>query len=171
MRRPESDEYNAAYANYVNRVPETDIVAALEQQTRDTLALFASIDEARAGHRYAPGKWSIRQLAGHLGDAERAFAYRLWAISRGDEQNMPGFDENPYVDNAQYDTWTLAEAVECFATQRRSNLLMVKNLPADAWDRRGRANGWDITVRAIAYCMVGHERHHGAILRERYLGA
>ncbi|HEX8154793.1 MAG TPA: DinB family protein [Thermoanaerobaculia bacterium] len=169
MRRPESDEYNAAYASYVDRVPETDVVAAMQQQTAETLAVFATIDEARAGHRYAPDKWSIRQLAGHIGDAERAFAYRLWAISRGDEQNLPGFDENPYVEHGQYDAWTFAEAVECFATLRRSSLLMVKNLPAAAWDRRGRANGWPITARALAYCMVGHERHHLAILRERYL--
>lgn len=169
MRRPEPHEYNPAYATYIDRVPETDVVAALEAQTAETLALFASIDEERAKHRYAPAKWSITQIAGHIGDGERAFAYRLWAISRGDRQNMPGFDENPYVDNARYDTWTWAEAVECFAALRRSNLLLVKNLPAEAWDRRGLANGWEVTVRALAYGMAGHERHHVSIVRERYL--
>lgn len=168
-RRPEPSEYHHFYARYMEKVPEIDVVGALELQIEETRALLASIPEERGGHRYAPGKWSIREIAGHLGDAERAFGYRLFAFSRNETQELPGFDEDPYVAASGYDQWPLAELIEQFVALRRSNLLLIRRLSDDAWDKRGVANGAEMSVRALAYGLVGHVRHHMGVLRERYL--
>lgn len=172
QRRPESTEYAAWYAGYVARVREIDVVTALETQAAGTAALLRSISEDQSLFRYGPDKWSIRQVVGHLGDAERVFGYRALAISRGESQPLPGFDENAYVKSAPFDeNWTLAELADSLTTARRASIFVYRHLPDEAWDRVGTANKNPISVRGLAYATVGHERHHVAILRERYLGA
>lgn len=169
MRRPESNEIHPHFASYVNRVPETDIIGALVSQLDEMRSLLGSIDAERAGHRYAEGKWSIRELVGHIGDGERMFGYRAFAIARGDQQSLPGFEENEYIAAANYDLWTMPDLIESFSVLRTSNILMLRMLDEAAWSRFGTANGNPVTPRALAYVMVGHARHHASVLREKYL--
>jgi hypothetical protein len=171
MRRPEPGEHAEYWTRYISLVPETNIVTALESQIADTGRLLAGVDESRAAHRYAPGKWSIKQLIGHVSDWERIFGYRLLSIARGATEPLPGADENVLVENGAFDAWTLRSLSENLALARKSNLLVVRNLPQEAWDRSGVANKTPISVRALAYTMLGHERHHLNVLRERYLTA
>jgi uncharacterized damage-inducible protein DinB len=166
--RPQPDEYAGAFGRYIDRVPDGDIVSLLESQGNATEKLLASIGEEKAGYRYAPDKWSIKQVVGHMTDAERVFSYRLVAIARGEQQSLPGFEENDYVDNANFEALSFSELVEGFATTRRAMTALVRSLDAEAWKRRGVANNNPISARAIAWITAGHERHHLNVLRERY---
>lgn len=168
MTRPTETEYAPPYAGYVDLVDEDDILSAMEQQSSETQKLLASLDEQRASYRYSDGKWSIKEVIGHVVDAERIFGYRALAVARGDTQPLPGFDENSYVANASFDTWKLGDLAEEYALVRRSNIVFFKNLQPGAWDRRGTASNYPVSVRALAYLIVGHERHHVRVLREKY---
>jgi len=132
------------------------------------LARFRDVPEARGAHRYAPGKWSVRQVMCHLADAERIMAYRALRIARGDATPLPGFDENAYAPESGADAVALAELVAEFADVRRASLALFRHLPADAWVRRGTASESPFSVRALAWVLVGHPIHHLAVLRERY---
>jgi hypothetical protein len=167
--RPASTEYAEPYARYVANVPEEDILSAIEQQSTETQKLLASLDETKAAYRYAAEKWSVKEVLGHVIDGERIFAYRALAIARGETQPLPGWDENPYVASAKFDAWKLGDLSEHYALVRRSNIVLFRNFPDEAWDREGVASNNPITVRALAWIMVGHERHHLRVLRERYL--
>ncbi|MFP5245595.1 MAG: DinB family protein [Thermoanaerobaculia bacterium] len=166
--RPAPADYADFYRGYVDLVPEEDVLAAIEDQSLATQKLIASLDEVTASYRYAEGKWSIKQILGHIADAERVFGYRALAIARGETQPLPGFDENEYVRNAAFDSWKLGDLAEEYALVRRTNLVFFRNLPPEAWERRGTANDSPITVRAIAWIIVGHERHHIQVMHERY---
>lgn len=169
QRRPDPSEYAAPFARYVDRVPETGILAALSRQAAETAKLLASIDDARGGYRYAPDKWSIRQVVGHMEDAERVFAYRALTIGRGDATPLPGFDENHWMESAPFEATTLKQRADNFALVRRTTIALLETFDDAAWDRKGTANDALISVRALAYITAGHERHHVSILRERYL--
>ncbi len=168
--RPAADEYAPYYGTYVGRVADGDIVQTLASQVDGTLALLRSIPESRAGHRYAQGKWSIRELVGHVCDTERIFAYRALRFARGDQTPLPGYDENEFVANSRLDQRTLGSLVAEFEVVRRGTRVLLDNLFADEWVRRGNANGKEMTVRAMAWIIAGHELHHMGILKERYLG-
>ena len=167
--RPATTEYAQPYAGYVSLVPEDDILSAIEEQSAATQKLLASLDETKAAYRYAESKWSVKEVLGHVIDAERIFAYRALAIARGETQPLPGFDEQEYVRNAGFDAWKLGDLSEHYALVRRATIVLFRNFPEEAWDRRGIASDYPITVRAIAWIIVGHERHHVQVLRERYL--
>lgn len=169
MNRPEKQEYAEFYETYVSLVPETDIVAALENQTSDFQNLFADLTDEKANFRYAEGKWSVKELLGHIIDAERVFSYRALRISRRDATPLATFEENIYVANSNFKNTALADLVEEFALLRQSNVLLFKNLNDEAWLNTGTASDAAISVRALAYIMVGHVRHHASILRTRYL--
>ena len=166
--RPDATEYAQPYAGYVANVPEEDILAAIEEQSAVTQKLLASLDESKAMYRYAESKWSVKEVIGHFTDSERIFAYRALAIARGETQPLPGVEETDYVRNADFDSWKLGDLSEHYALVRRSTIVLFRNLPEAAWERRGTASGYPITVRAIAWIIVGHERHHVKVLRERY---
>lgn len=166
--RPDSSEYGSWYAGYVSLVPEEDVLSAIETQSSETQKLLASLDEAKAAHRYAEGKWSIKEVIGHITDAERVFGYRALCISRGEQNPLPGFDENAYVKTANFDSWKLGELAEAYALGRRANIVLFRNLPDEAWSRRGTASNYPVSVRALAYIIAGHERHHVKVLREKY---
>ena len=168
MERPREDEFAPFYARYVALVPETDILAVLERQAEEIRRLAASVRAERETHRYAEGKWSIRQVLGHLVDAERVFGYRAFCFSRGETAALPAFDENQYVAAARFDTTPLRELVDELALVRRSNLAVLRRLEPAEWVRVGTASGKPVTVRALAWVMAGHVRHHVNILRERY---
>ena len=170
MNRPEKNEYAEFYAGYVALVEETDIISALLNQTSDLQVLLAEIPEEKGDYRYAENKWSIRELLGHIIDGERIFSYRALRISRGDETPLAGFEENFYVANSNFSNLKIADALEEFSLLRQSNVLLLKNLTDEMWSKIGTASDATISVRALAYIMVGHIRHHANILRERYLG-
>jgi len=167
--RPESDEYAPFYETYVSLVPEGGVVETLERQGAETLALLRSLPEGRGGHRYEPGKWSVKQVVGHVIDAERIFAYRALVIARGERQPLPGMDQDEYMAGADFDARTLAGLADEFEAVRRSNVLMLRAFTPEAWARRGTASDNEVTVRALAYILAGHEAHHVRVLRERYL--
>jgi DinB superfamily len=166
---PQTGEYASYYQRYIDHAPEEDIVAALDAQARDTATLLGGLSEQQAAHRYAPDKWSIKQLVGHVTDGERIFAYRALAIARGETQPLPGFDQEPYVVNSGADERSMSDLAGELAAVRRANVMMFRSLTDDAWCRIGTASDNPISVRALAYIVLGHERHHMGILRERYL--
>jgi uncharacterized damage-inducible protein DinB len=166
--RPQPDEYAEYYGRYIDKVPDGDVIAMLESQGNATQKLLASIGEEKAGYRYEPGKWSIKQLVGHITDSERVFAYRLLAFARGEKQPLPGFDQDEYMETANFDARSLAELAEDLASTRHATLTMVRSLDDEAWSRRGIASDNPVSARALAWIIAGHERHHLNILRERY---
>lgn len=167
--KPQTNEYAAYYEKYVSLVAEGDVVETLERQGEETLALLQTVGEERAGHRYEPGKWSIKQVVGHVIDGERIFAYRALAIARGERQPLPGMDQDEYMAGSDFDSRTLADLSEEFSHVRRANVLMLRGLRDEAWSRRGVASDNEVTVRALVYIIAGHEAHHVQILRTRYL--
>jgi len=170
--RPGADEYAPYYGRYIERVPAGDVTQTLEAGLRDTLALLGSqAARSRADHRYAAGKWSVKEVLGHVIDAERVFAYRMLRFGRGDETPLPGFDENAYTPAGEFDSRTLDDLLEEYRAVRGATLHLVRGLPAAAWSRRGEASGFAISVRALAHVIAGHELHHRAVLTERYFTA
>ena len=167
--RPQPDEHAPYFSRYIELVPEEDIAGAMEAQGRETAALLANVSEEKAAFRYAPDKWSIKQLVGHVTDGERVFAYRLMCIARGESKSLPGFEENDYARSGGFDQRPFAELVDALAATRRATVALVRGVPAEAWTRVGTANDNKTSARAIAYMIVGHERHHLQVLRERYL--
>ena len=167
--RPDATEYAPFYAGYVAAVPESDIVAVLRESGREIATALAAIPESQGGHRYAAGKWSVREVVGHLIDAERIFGYRALRLARADATPLPGFEENDYVRAAQSDARTLADLVGELRAVRESTVHLFASFPDAAWARRGVVNGREISVRALAFITAGHARHHLAVLRERYL--
>ena len=136
LSKPNADEYASYYEKYVSLLPAGDIVATLRTQLDSTLALLGAIDETQAGGRYAPGKWSIKELIGHLIDSERVFAYRAMTFARNDQTPLPGFDQDPYVANGDFDSRTLADLADEFAHLRRCTALFFQSLSEAAWNRR-----------------------------------
>ena len=170
-RRPSEDEYASAFAAYVSLVPENDIVAALEEQLHNFEALRASISEEKSVFRYAEGKWSIREMIRHLTDGERVFSYRALTFARESGADLPGFEENDWAAVAPAHEVPFADLVAELVHVRHANLLMFRHLRESDWDKRGKASGNELTVRAIAYAIVGHARHHLRTLEDRYLAA
>ena len=167
--RPRADEYAPYYSKYISRVPEGDVIATLSEQLESTLAVLRNITEEQANSRYAEGKWSIKELVGHLTDSERIFGYRLLRFARNDQTPLPGYEQDDYVANAGFDKCRLSNLIEELEHVRKSNLSLLRNLDAEAWQRRGDANDQPVSVRALAYIIAGHETHHMEILRTRYL--
>jgi hypothetical protein len=171
MSRPEKNEYAEYYETYVSLVEETDIVSALRNQLAEFENLFAGIAEEKGAYAYAEGKWSIRELIGHLIDGERVFAYRAFRISRADRTPLASFEQDDYIKFGNFNNRSLAGLIEEFSLLRKANNILFENLLAEAWSRTGTASDAEVSVRALAYIMVGHVRHHLNILKERYLNA
>jgi hypothetical protein len=169
--RPAAGEFLPYYGTYIDRVPDGDVVETLKKQIPETLALIRSIPEATGDKRYAPGKWSVREVIGHLIDAERIFSYRALRFARGDATELQGFDENAYVANSPYSKVSLADLATELEHVRGATVRFFANLDEEAFGRRGSANGAEITVRALAFILAGHESHHMNVLRTRYLSA
>ena len=169
MKRPENTEYAEWYAGYVGSVGENDIVSVLQKQIDEIKEIFAGISEEKGLYRYAEGKWTIKEVLSHLIDGERVFAYRAFRISRKDETPLAGFDQDPYIENSNSNDRTIPDLVEELALLRQANMFIFRNLKERDWDIFGTASDNKITVRALAYIMAGHIRHHLKILQERYL--
>jgi uncharacterized damage-inducible protein DinB len=167
--RPTPDEHAPWQARYIALVPDGDITATLAAQARETAALLRGLSAEQAGHRYAPGKWSVREVLGHMIDAERVFAYRALSFARGDQAELPGFEEDDWVREAGHERCDLRDLVDDYETVRAATLTVLRRLDDGAWARTGLANGVRCSVRALVWVTAGHERHHLAVLRERYL--
>ncbi|MEO6596298.1 MAG: DinB family protein [Planctomycetota bacterium] len=167
--RPQAAEHSPYYGTYIARVPDGDIVETLARVDDGILPLLRALHESAAGKRYAEGKWSIREVVGHVTDTERVFAYRAMRFARNDETELPGFDENTFVTNASFDSRTLADLLDEFEAVRHASVLMYRSLNADEWNRHGTANRARMSVRAYAWMTAGHELHHVGILTSRYL--
>jgi hypothetical protein len=169
MSRPERGEYDAYYEQYVSRVPEDRIVPVLSAQPGELKDLLAGLPEERGAYAYADGKWTIKELLGHLIDGERIFAYRALRISRGDKTPIEGFDQDGYIENAHANERSFADLLHEFGLVRESTVMLFDHLKPEMWRWSGTANDVEISVRALAWIMAGHVRHHAAILKERYL--
>lgn len=169
--RPAADEYATFYETYVSLVPDGDVVGTLSRQLEETLALLRNVPASREDFRYEPGKWSIKEVVGHMTDAERIFSYRALCIARGDRANLPGMDQDEYMRGANFDARRLGDLSAEFDYVRRATLSLFRHLDAEAWLRRGTANDREVSVRALAYILAGHEAHHVNVLKERYLRA
>lgn len=166
---PDPTEYQPFYARYISLVPPADLAHTLDAQLAETLAVLPSIGEQKSLHRYAPGKWSIKEVLGHLIDAERIFTYRALRFARNDQTPLAGFDQDPYVATANFDAHPWNDLVTEFEHVRRSSILFFRALTAEEMVRSGTANQNAVSVRALGYIIAGHELHHMAILRDRYL--
>lgn len=168
VARPEPGEYVPYYDRYISLVPGTDILGTLDAQRRQMLILLSGHDDSDGNFRYAPDKWSVKEVLGHVCDTERIFAYRALRIGRGDRTPIEGFEQDDYVRNGPFANRPLAELIEEYIAVRRATLTLLRNLDETAWTRRGIANNNEVSVRAIAYTIAGHEIHHRRILEEKY---
>jgi hypothetical protein len=171
LARPAAGEYAPFYETYISLIPGDDILGALETQRLQTAQLLAPRSEREGNFRYAPGKWSVKEIVGHLSDSERIFAYRALRIARADATPLSGFEQDDYVRSSGSSGRTLADLAAEYAAVRAANLVLFRSLADEAWTRRGVANKSEITVRALAYIIAGHEVHHRRILEERYFPA
>jgi len=170
-QRPADNEFAPFYKGYVARVPEGDIIAILATQIEDTVMLFRELSDEQALRAYAPGKWTIKEVIGHMSDAERIMSCRALRFARNDATPLPGFDENEYVPAAQSNQRPLPSLLAELTAVRRATVALFAGLPLDAWTRSGAANQNNVSVRALANIIAGHELHHRSIVSERYLGA
>ncbi len=168
MDRPSKSEFAEYYQRYVERVTEGDIVGTMGSQTAELTRMLAGVSPERELYRYSEGKWSVREVLGHLIDAERVFGFRAFSFSRGEASPLPAFEENDYVARSRYAERTLADLLDEFAALRKANLACLRPLKDADWTRVGTASGKSVSVRALAYIMVGHVRHHMQVLTERY---
>jgi hypothetical protein len=168
VARPQPGEYAPYYDRYISLVQGEDILETLDQQRRQTMLLLSGRNDEDGDFRYAPGKWSAKEVLGHVCDTERVFAYRALRISRADATPMEGFEQDDYVRNGPFALRPLADLVEDFIAVRRATLSLLRNLDEVAWSRRGIANQNEVTVRALSYTIAGHELHHRRILEEKY---
>ncbi len=168
IARPEADEYAPYYETYISKIPGTDILGTLEAQRRQMVLLLSGRDDSDGDFRYAPDKWTVKEVLGHICDTERVFAYRALRIARGDKTPLASFEQDDFVKNSPSGRMPMAELVEDYIAVRRATLTLLRNLEEAAWTRRGVASKNEVTVRALAYMIAGHELHHRRILEEKY---
>lgn len=168
-QKPAAGEYNPYYEKYISLVPAGDIVAILATQLEDTLIPIRELTEEQARFAYAPDKWTVKEVIGHIADAERIFAYRALRIGRGDATPLASFDENAFVPPGRFNDRPLASLLAEFVAVRRATVALLAGLPQEAWTKIGVASTHPVSVRALAWITAGHELHHREILAERYL--
>jgi hypothetical protein len=170
MQRPKSNEYPPYYNRYVDLIDGIDILVILEKQKQEMSNLLNSFGEEAAAYRYAPDKWSVKEVIGHIIDVERIFAYRALRFARNDKTPLPEFDQEDYIKSANFDSRTLIDIADEFRSVRESTLSMLFSFEDEIFNYEGTASGFKFTVRAISYIIAGHEVHHRQVIRERYMG-
>jgi hypothetical protein len=169
LTRPLPGEYTEAHARYIDAAPEGDPLALLRSQMSEATALFVGLSEAQGAYRYAPGKWSLKDLIQHLSDTERIFAYRCLRIGRGDATPLAGFEENDYATAARAEEHSVADLLADFQVSRAAAISLFRSFPDAAWGQQGTSNGRAITARCVPYICLGHAAHHLDVIRQRYL--
>jgi uncharacterized damage-inducible protein DinB len=167
--RPTKSEFLPYYERYIALVPDGDVISALASQLSETQSLLRVLPASVATYRYAPDKWSVNEVVGHMIDSERIFAGRALRFARNDSTPIPGFEQDDYVRNATFDAYPLSDLAAELETVRQSTIFFFRHLDEEAWTRRGLANNAEVSVRALAYIIAGHELHHREILKTRYL--
>ncbi len=169
ITRPDKNEYASYYHAYISKVSGDDLLQVLEQSMKETLAFFRAIPEDKWEHRYAPDKWTIKEVLQHLTDGERVFAYRSLAIARGDKTSLPGFDEKDYARNGNANQLSPEALLTEYESVRMATLGLFRNMSAEAAKIIGTANNAPSSARALGFCIAGHELHHREVVAERYL--
>lgn len=164
---PLEEEYAGDFGEYIRLVPEGNIIDILLAQEKQMTELLASLSESQGAYRYAEGKWTLKEVVGHITDGERIMTYRLLRFARGDQTPLPGYDQEVFM--PPFGSWTTAQLAEDYRAVRQSTITLLRGLPAEAWSRKGTANNVSITARALAYVIAGHELHHMGVIRNRYL--
>jgi uncharacterized damage-inducible protein DinB len=167
--KPESNEFAPYYSKYISLVRDGDVVSTLRQQLDNSLSLLRGISEEKANSRYAPDKWSVKEVVGHVLDTERIFGYRALRFARNDQTPLNGFEQDDYVRAANFGKIRLSDLADEFQNVRQANIHLFRSLDDAAWLRRGAANENEVSVRALAYIIAGHELHHMGILKTKYL--
>ncbi|WP_239616752.1 DinB family protein [Cohnella mopanensis] len=167
--RPAQNEYGAYYHQYVSLVPDGDIQDILAGLLEHMSAYLSDIPETQGNYRYAPGKWSIKEVIGHINDNERIMSYRLLRIARGDQTPLAGYDQDEFMQGVDFDSSSLADLIEDYISVRRATLTLLRGLSEEAWTRSGSANNCVLSARSLAYIIAGHEIHHLNIIKERYI--
>ncbi len=170
IARPQPGEYSPYYDRYLSLVADNDILSTLDEQRRQTLLVLSGRSEADGDFRYAPDKWSAKEVLGHVCDTERVFAYRALRIARADATPMEGFEQDDYVRSGPFAYRPLADLIEDYIAVRRATVSLLRSLDEAAWSRRGIANKNEVSVRGLAYIIAGHELHHRRILEQKYFG-
>lgn len=169
IERPESGECSEYYLGYVGRVPEGDVVEMLAEQPGELEAMLGRLSDEQANFRFAPGEWTIKEVVGHLVDAERTFSYRAFAFSRDESVELPGMDPDDYVREGNFASWSLAELLDELSALRRANVIAYRRMSPEVSRRRGTASGGPFSVRALIYILAGHVYYHFEDLTEKYL--
>lgn len=169
IEKPAANEFNEYYGTYISTITEPDLLGVLEAQPAEVEDLFGSLAESKGLHAYGEGKWTIKEVLSHLIDGERHFSYRMHRISRGDTTPIEGFEQDGYIENSHANERTFSDLIAEFSELRRANLRPLRLLSHSDWTRMGTASGFPFSVRALAFIMGGHVRHHLRILKERYL--
>lgn len=171
LSRPQTGEYAPHFEPYIQVAPEAELVQFLQEQPKQLREKWASVSEEQANYRYAEGKWSVKEVIGHIADTERIMQYRMLRIARGDTTPLPGFEEELFARHAGFDRQSMEEIVKGFEIVRESTLALVRQLDDEAWARMGNVADYPATARAIAYIIAGHAEHHMRILNDRYIQA
>ena len=166
--RPAKTEYDTYYERYISLVPDEDVLVTLDLQLSETLILLRGLSEQHGAFRYEPKKWSVKEVLGHLIDTERVMSYRALRIGRNDRTPLAGFEQDDYIKYGDFDKRSVSNLSREFEQVRRATISLLRNLEPEAWERRGIANKVEVSVRALAYIIAGHELHHKAILKDRY---
>ncbi len=167
--RPLQKEYGSYYETYIRLVPEGNVVEVLADQLKAASEYLSDIPEDRGNYRYAPGKWSLKEVLGHINDNERVMSYRLLRFARGDRTSLAGYDQDEFMKGVSFDSLNLSEIIEDYISVRRATLTLLRGLSEEAWSRKGIANENELSVKALAYIIAGHELHHLNIVKERYI--
>jgi uncharacterized damage-inducible protein DinB len=171
QKRPQQGDYALFYEKYVSLVPGGDFLQILQDQRRELIDLLSPLSEQQSDFRYAPGKWSIKEVLGHVTDAERIFAYRILRFARGDQTPLSSFEQDGYIQNGNFSRRKLSDLLEEFSAVREATICLIRSLDDAAWQRRGVASQKEVSVLALAFIIAGHDRHHRMILEKNYLSA
>ncbi|NOU72254.1 DinB family protein [Paenibacillus sp. LMG 31458] len=168
LQRPSSEEHSPYFTGYISQVPEGDYLSFLHSQLDAVVALFSPINDKQGLYRYEPGKWSLKEVLGHITDTERIMSYRMLRIARGDTTNLPGFDQDLFIDNASFDDLSMEDLLNDFQAARQATFSLLKTISEEAWSRKGIANNNEISARALAYVIAGHAQHHLVVIQQKY---
>ncbi|GFZ95408.1 hypothetical protein GCM10008018_47240 [Paenibacillus marchantiophytorum] len=169
LQRPNHEEYSPYFEGYISQVPEGDYQAFLQSQLDEIIGIYAQMTDEQALLRYAPGKWSLKELLGHITDTERVMSYRMLRIARGDTTNLPGFDQDVFIANAAFDDIAVADLLRDFQAVRQATFTLLTTIQEAAWPRLGVSNSTAMSARALAYIVAGHAQHHLNVIQARYI--
>lgn len=168
MKKPDITEYDSYYQTYINALPEFSIKQILEEQIIEIQNIFGNMNEEKGNYYYAEGKWSIKEVLGHITDTERIFSYRILSFARCEKQKIPGFDQNEYVLKGNFNNRTVKDLLEEFICLRKSNIILINSFNEEILKNIGNANGKNVTVNALQFILAGHVHHHIKVLKEKY---